>query len=132
MTIKLVRYDDGSFDVALDDGSDASDAAATVIYAVLLTDALAPAARVPDTFDARGWWSEPDAGTGLWHVRRQALDDAARAETIQMIQSALARESAFTNVAVEEDAASDRNVSLLRLKISGQHNGRQFLIDFTL
>lgn len=129
--IKLIRLPGGGFDVALDDPADPAGAVATVVYAALLTDARAPETREADGFAARGWWARPTAGTGLWHVRRQALGDAARLETVRMVQQALAREPSLTAVQVA-DATGPGNVSVVSLSVSGQHNGHQFLIDVTL
>ncbi len=129
--IKLIRLPGGGFDVALDDPADPAGAAATVVYAALLTDARAPETREVDGFAARGWWSRPTAGTGLWHVRRQPLGDPARLETVRMVQQALAREPSLTGVQVV-DATEPGNVSAVSLSVSGQHNGRRFLIDVTL
>jgi phage gp46-like protein len=129
--IKLIRVAGGGFDVALDDPADPAGAAQTVVYAALLTDARAPVGREADGFAARGWWARPTAGTGLWHVRRQGLDDAARLETVRMVQQALDREPTLTNVQVA-DATQPGTVSEVQLAISGKHNGRAFLVDVTL
>jgi phage gp46-like protein len=129
--IKLVRLPGGGFDVALDDPSDPAGAVATVVYAVLLTDARAPAAREADGFLARGWWARPTAGTGLWHVRRQALGDDARLETVRMVQEALSGEPSLSDVQVE-DVTGLGSVSEVHLSVTGQHNGRAFLINVTL
>jgi phage gp46-like protein len=129
--IKLIRLPGGGFDVALDDTADPAGAVATVVYAALLTDARAPSAREADGFAASGWWARPTAGTGLWHVRRQGLDDAARLETVRMVREALAREPSLVNVQVTNTTAPG-SVSELRLGVSGQHNGITFLMDVTL
>lgn len=138
--IKLIRLPGGGFDVALDDPADPAGAVATVVYAALLTDARAPEAREADGFAARGWWARPAAGTGLWHVRRQGLDDAARLETVRMVEQALAREPSLADVQVLDatdstDGAgggSEGSISEVRLSVGGKHNGRQFLIDVAL
>jgi phage gp46-like protein len=129
--IKLIRLPGGGFDVALDDTADPAGAVATVVYAALLTDARAPEAREADGFAASGWWARPTAGTGLWHVRRQGLGDAARLETVRMVQQALERQPALTGVQVTDESAPG-SVSELRLGVSGKHNGVTFLMDVTL
>lgn len=129
--IKLIRLPGGGFDVALDDPADPAGAVATVVYAALLTDARAPEAREADGFAARGWWARPTAGTGLWHVRRQGLNDAARLETVRMVEQALAREPSLTEVQVT-DTTGPGSVSEVRLSVAGKHNGLQFLMDVAL
>ncbi len=129
--IKLIRLPGGGFDVALDDTTDPAGAVATVVYTALLTDARAPEAREADGFAARGWWARPTAGTGLWHVRRQALDNSARIETVRMVQQALDREPSLTGVEVT-DTTDPGSVSEVRLSVAGKHNGHQFLIDVAL
>ncbi|WP_199032096.1 phage GP46 family protein [Ralstonia sp. ASV6] len=130
--LKLIQTDWGQFDVALDDPAldDADAAAATLVYAVLFTDVEAPAGRVADTYDRRGWYEDTEAGTGLWYVRRQPLNSAARLEAINMIRRALTAQSpALTDVAVEEvttEAAG--NVSSVVLQVTGFHNGRKFIV----
>ena len=134
--LKLVQTDWGVFDVAIDDPAlgDVDAAAATLIYGVLFTDAEAPASRA-DTFDRRGWWSDAQAGTGLWHVRRQPLNSAARQEAIAMVQAALTiRAPALTGVEVQEvtQTAASGNVSSVVLQITGFHNGRKFIVEAPL
>lgn len=129
--IKLTVLPGGGLDLALDDASDPSGAAATVVYALLLTDARAPTEREPDAFVAGGWWARPTAGSGLWHVRRQGLGDAARLETLRTIEQALAREPTLANVQVT-DVSGSGNISAMLVSIEGQHNGREFLIDLSL
>ncbi len=130
--LKLVQTDWGKFDVAFDDPALADDdaAAATLVYAVLNTDAEAPDGRVSDSFDRRGWWEDPTAGTGLWYVRRQPLNSAARREAINMVRTALiAQAPALTNVNVQEVTnESAGNVSSVVLEVSGSHNGRKFIV----
>lgn len=135
--LKLVQTDWGMFDLAIDDpaADDADAAVATVIYATLFTDAEAPASREPDSFLRRGWWADPQAGSGLWHVRRQPLGSAARLESLEMVRQALAKaDSALTDVVVEETSgpAGAGSVSSVFLTISGFHNGRQFLVKVPL
>lgn len=131
--IKLIRLPGGSFDVALEEAGDSASAAATVVYAVLMTDARAPVSREADGFVARGWWVRTEAGSGLWHVRRQGLGDAARLETVRMVQQALAREPSLSEVQVVEATGDvEGSVSEMRLSVAGKHNGREFLIDVSL
>lgn len=131
--LKLMQVDYGVFDLAIDDPAlnDADAAAATLVYAVLFTDATASAARVPDAFDRRGWWAEPQAGSGLWHVRRQPLSSAARREALAMVITALTtRAPALSEVAVREVTRPDPtgNVSSVFLEVTGSHNGRKFIV----
>jgi len=104
---------------------------ATLIYAVLFTDAQAPASRVPERFEQRGWYAAPQAGSGLWHVRRQALDSRARQEALGMVRSALQAHAgaALEQIDVQEEDAKGAgagNVSSVVLRVTGKHNGRQF------
>lgn len=131
--IKLTRMPGGAIDVALDDSADPAGTVATVLYALLYTDQRAPLAREPDHFAARGWWADPQAGSGLWHVRRQGLSDAAKAETLAMVRDALAREPALTDLSVTyapDDAGG--NISWMQVRIAGKHNEREFLLNLSL
>lgn len=128
--IKLIRLPGGGFDVAMDEGDDAS-AVATVVYALLYTDQRAPNMREGDDFAKRGWWRDPQAGSGLWHVRRQALDAGARAETVQIITQVLQASGQLLDVSVA-DASPPGSVSQMDVQIGGQHNGRSFLLTITL
>jgi len=133
--LKLVQIDNGVFDLAYDDPAlnDDDAAVATLVYAALFTDAEAPASRVPDRYERRGWWADPAKGSGLWHVRRQPLGSAARRETLAMIESALSkRDPALTGVSVSEQAGVAGNVSSVSLQVTGQHNGRQFVVEVPL
>lgn len=135
--LKLLMVDWGQFDLAFDDpaADDAAAAVATLVYAVLYSDARAPADVEPDAFQQRGWWADPERGTGLWYVRRQALDDAARRESLAMVRNALInRDPALTDVEVTETIPTDAagNVSSVVLSVSGFHNGRQFLVKVPL
>lgn len=132
--LKLVQLDNGVFDLAFDDPAmqDEDAAVQTLIYATLFTDQVAPAGRVADPYDQRGWWRDPARGTGLWYVRRQALSDKARAEAINMVKRALeAKSDALTDITVT-DVTEARNVSSVILQVTGLHNGRKFLIKATL
>lgn len=130
--LKLVQTDWGRFDLAFDDALDDAAAVATVVYAVLFTDAEAPASREPDTFQRQGWWADPAAGSGLWHVRRQPLGSAARQETLAMIRAALAKaDPALTDLTIEESGKAG-DVSSVVLAVSGRHHGREFLIEVPL
>lgn len=138
--LQLTRIEGGGFDLVADtsqdDASAENAAASTVVYAALYTDAKAPTDVVADTFAARGWWADPTAGTGLWYVRWRALDDKARAEAIRMVEQALARAPALANVAVAVDQTASEtdagNVSQVLLEVTGQHNGRAFLVSISL
>lgn len=135
--LKLVQTDWGQFDLAFDDPADddADAAVATVVYTTLFTDAEAPVSREPDTYRRRGWWADAQAGSGLWHVRRQPLGSAARLESLAMVRQALAKaDPALTDVVVDETSgpASAGSVSSMFLSVTGFHNGRKFLVKVPL
>ena len=135
--LKLVQIDNGVFDLAPEDPNATEDEAAqaaaeTLVYAVLFTDQIAPEGRVDDPFDQRGWWHDETRGVGLWYVRRQALGDKARNESLNMIKRALEDKSnALSDIAIT-DTTDARNVSSVILQITGQHNGRQFIMRTSL
>lgn len=131
--LKLVQLDNGVFDLAFDDPAhpDEDAAVATLVYAVLFSDAEAPASRVPDRHERRGWWADPAKGSGLWHVRGQPLGSAARRETLAMIATALTGHG-LTAVQVSELAGTAGNVSSVLLQVTGQHNGRNFIVKVPL
>lgn len=130
--LKLVQIDNGVFDLQFDDPalSDTQAAIETLVYAALFTDAEAPERRVPDRYERRGWWADPQAGTGLWHVRRQGLSDAARREALDIVEQALL-DHGLTEVSVTEQAGAG-NVSSVFMQISGLHNGRTFTMSVPL
>lgn len=135
--LKLIQTDWGVFDLVFDDPAqgDADAAAATLVYGVLFTDAEAPAGRVDDSFDRRGWWADPEAGSGLWHVRRQPLNSSARREALAMIHTALTKRApALSDVEVQEVTLPDPagNVSSVFLEVTGFHNGRKFIVKAPL
>lgn len=130
--LKLVQIDNGVFDLQFDDPAlaDADAAIQTLVYAVLFTDAEAPESRVADRYERRGWWADPAAGTGIWHVRRQALSDSARREALAMVKQALL-DHGLTEVSVSQQAVAG-SVSSLFMQISGLHNGRTFNMSVPL
>lgn len=131
--LKLVQIDNGVFELAFDDPAltDEAAAAETLVYAVLFSDAEAPVARVPDRFDRRGWWADPPAGCGLWHLRRQPLGSDARRETLALIKNALTQHG-MTGVEITELPSSAGNVSRVTLQVTGLHNGRQAIVKVPL
>ncbi|WP_035383996.1 phage GP46 family protein [Ferriphaselus sp. R-1] len=131
--LKLVQTGTGVFDLAFNDPSLADEDAAvtTLVYAVLFSDAEAPVARVPDRYDRRGWWADPAAGSGLWHLRRQPLGSAARRETLAMVKNALTQHG-MTGVAITELPDAAGNVSRVTLQVTGLHNGRQAIVKVPL
>ncbi|WAR43593.1 phage GP46 family protein [Methylomonas rapida] len=131
--LKLVQIDNGVFDLVFDDPAlnDAEAAIQTLVYAVLFTDQEAPDSRVPDRYERRGWWADPAAGTGIWHVRRQPLSQSARREAIFRVEQALI-DHGLSDVSVTEDPAGAGNVSGVFLRISGLHNGRTFTLSVPL
>lgn len=128
--LQLTQISPGVFDVTVDTAADINQAAATVVYATLMTDARAPAGRVSD--GDRGWWLNPQAGCGLWHVRRQALSADARREAIEMVRRALAAHAPALSGVVVKDVGTAGNVSAVVIEVSGQHNGRTFSVGLTL
>ena len=131
--LKLVQTDWGRFDLAVDDPAqaDADAAAATLVFGVLYTDTEAPASRVDDLFDRRGWYADPEAGSGLWHVRRQPLNGSARLEALAMVRTALTvRAPALTDIEVLEVTLPEPagNISSVFLEVTGFHNGRKFIV----
>lgn len=130
--LKLVQIDNGIFDLVFDDPAlnDADAAIQTLVYTVLFTDAEAPENRVSDRYERRGWWADPAAGTGIWHVRRQPLSDAARRETLAMVEQALL-DHGLTEVSVSEQRVAG-SVSSVFMAITGLHNGRTFNMSMPL
>ncbi|PPD31133.1 MAG: baseplate assembly protein [Methylomonas sp.] len=130
--LKLVQVDNGQFDLAFDDPAkgDVDAAIETVVVAALFTDAEAPAARVDDRYDRRGWWANPDAGSGLWHLRRQPLHSAARREALVLVEGALL-DHGLASVTVTEQS-SVGSVSGVFMQITGSHNGRDFAMSIPL
>ena len=131
--LKLVQTDWGQFDLAIDDPAqaDADAAVATLVFGVLYTDAEAPAGRVDDPFDRRGWYADPEAGSGLWHVRRQPLNSNARREALATVRTALTvRAPALTDIEVLEVTQPEPagNISSVFLEVTGSHNGRKFIV----
>ncbi len=137
--LKLIRLEGNVIDLAFDDpalattdeDASASAAAATVIYCELYTDAEAPSGLAANRFDRRGWYYDPAAGTIIWCVRRQPLDEKARRQTLNNLTTRLtSRDPAFSDVAVEEEVPADPagNISSVLVKITGFHNGRKFIV----
>lgn len=127
--LNLVQTNWGVFDLTIADPEDVDGVVATLVFAVIFTDAEGPSDRVGDAWSRRGWWADESAGTGVWHVRRQPLTDSARAEAANMIKSALlAKSGAFgaLDVTITQSTAPDGNISSLVLAVSGEHNGRKF------
>jgi phage gp46-like protein len=132
--LKLVQIDNGVFDLIVDDPmlSDANAAVSTLVYAALFTDAEAPVSRVADRYERRGWWDNPKAGSGLWHVRRQALGSAARREALDLVRQALVSHAPALSDVIVTEAGSAGNVSSVILEIRAKHNGRQFAMSVPL
>lgn len=125
--LKLVQTVYGHFELAPIEPTEnkALAIAKSVVYSNLLTDAQAPADRVHDEFDRRGWWYDPTKGTGLWYVRRQALTDSARRETLRMIREGLIHEPGMADVVVT-DVTPQGNVSRLEVDIRGTYYGEEW------
>jgi phage gp46-like protein len=135
--LKLIQTAPCQFDLMPDDPAedDANSAAATLVYAALFTDQEAPKKRVTEAWDRRGWYKNPQAGSGLWHVRRQPLNADARLEAVALIERALTRAApALQDITVREISPSDPagNISSLYVEVAGQHYGRKFLVRIPL
>lgn len=133
--LKIIQIATGVFDLAVDTELSEDAAVATLIYAALCTDAQAPESRVPDLFDRRGWFRNPEAGSGLWHVRQQPLggaDSPARRETYDMVRTALKKHVPVLKDIEITEAAAAGNVSRVSLDITGTHNGRKFIVRVPL
>lgn len=130
LMIKLIQTDNAVFDMVLDDSTDDEAAIQTLVYAALFTDQEAPVGRVSDRYERRGWWADPDAGTGLWYVRWQSLSDIARREAMGMVEQALL-DHGVAQVSVREQAVSG-SVSGVFLLVGGVHNGRRFSMSVPL
>lgn len=131
----LEQIEQGVFDLVFTDVSDADADVRTLVYAVLGTDRRAPDYIESDGFEKRGCWDDPEAGTGLWWLRRQPLSDAVRAESIQMIKDALATKQPGligVDVAVVTPDQATGNISSVMLQITGTHNGREFIVNVPL
>lgn len=129
--LKLIQTAYGQFDLALMEPKEniSLAKAKTVVYATLFSDQIAPADRVEDPDDRRGWWQAPQDGTGIWYVRRQALTESAKRETIRMIREALRTTEGMADVVVT-DITPQGNVSLLLLEISGVYDGVEWKTVF--
>lgn len=125
--LRLIQTDNGQFDLAFSDPAMANnmDDVETIIYAALFTDQEAPDDRVTDTYESRGWWADPKAGSGLWYVRRQALSDEARMEALDMVRRTLEKRSTgLSDVVVTVDDLADP--SNMYLNIAGKYKSRKF------
>jgi phage gp46-like protein len=135
--LRLIQTAPCQFDLAPDGAAAGEPAAAaeTLVYAILFTDAEAPRRRVADAWDQRGWYKSPQAGTGLWHVRRQPLTEAARREAVAMVSRALARAApAISGLDVKEvvPASPADGVSSVLVQIAGSLGGYPFLVSVPL
>jgi hypothetical protein len=110
-------------------GGDDGPSVQTLVYAALFTDAEAPAAREPDRYLRRGWWRDPSAGSGLWHIRRQPLGSTARREAVEAVRGAL-EAYGLTDVSVTERGPV--GVSSVVLEVSGLYRDRPFLVSVPL
>ena len=125
--LRLIQIDNGQFDLAFADPAmaDNIDDVETIVYAALFTDHEAPDDRVTDTYDRRGWWADPAAGSGIWFVRRQALSDDARAEALDMVRRTLEkRATGLSDIVVTINSLDGPNN--LYLTITGTYKARKF------
>jgi phage gp46-like protein len=129
----LAQIGNGQFDLQFFGLADGDAPAAryvqTLMYAVLFTDAEAPASREPDRYLRRGWWHDPAAGSSLWHIRRQPLGSAARREAVEAVRTAL-EAYGLTGVAVTE--RSPASVSSVVLEVAGFYRDLPYLVSVPL
>jgi phage gp46-like protein len=136
--LQLIQTAPCQFDLAPDESAGDDSAAATLVYAALFTDQEAPLKRVETPWDRRGWFKDQQAGSGLWHVRRQPLNADARREAIALIERALTLKSraapALQDIHVHEVEPTEQagNISRLCVEVTGLHNGRKFLVRVPL
>ena len=134
--LKLVQTSPGRFELAYDDPAkkDTKAKAATIVYAAIFTDAEAPLSRVDgDAWERRGYWADPKAGSGCWHVRRQPLTHNARLESIRDARRALDRHRpALDDISVKEASGSGRNPVAVMLDISAGYAGDNVLLQVPL
>lgn len=116
----------GNFDLVLNTENTEFSAVQTLIYTALFTDAVAPDHRIDSRYDRRGWWGSDTVGSGIWHVRRQALSSAARREAIEDIRVTLNRLQALADIEVTD--SNPGSISALTLNISGLYIGDRFSI----
>lgn len=130
--LKLIQTQYGQFDLALINSLEDQAVAVTktVVYGVLFTDTRAPDGRVPDPYDQRGWWQNPQAGSGLWYVRRQARSESAKRETVQLAQRALEAYEGMRDIVVT-DLTESGNVSSVEIDIRGYYYETPFSVVLT-
>lgn len=131
--LKLVEIETGLFDLAFDAAalSDPQTAFATVVYAILFTDAEASETQAPDRYQRRGWWFDSAAGTLVWWYRQQPLSKQTRLGVINNITNALNSHPALTEISVT-DISPVGNVSSLTLSIAATYNNLNSLITVPL
>ena len=127
--VGLKQVSNGVFDLMFYDPEIGDQAVETLVYAVLFTDAEAPAGREPDRYLRRGWWLAAESGCGLWHVRRQPLGSAARLEAVELVRTVLEAHG-LTDLSVTE--RSPAGVSGVVLDITGLYRDRSFLVSVPL
>ena len=134
--LKLLQTSLGRFDLAFGEPAkqDRLAKAATIVYASIFTDAEAPLSRVDrDAYDRRGYYADPKAGSGCWHVRRQVLTRNARIEAISEVKRALQRhQSGLSDISVAEASGSARNPTGVVLDISAAYAGENVLVKVSL
>ena len=134
--LKLLQTSLGRFDLAFDDPAkqDRLATAATIVYTSIFTDAEAPLSRVDgDAYERRGYYADPKAGSGCWHVRRQVLTRNARIESISEVKRALQRDhDGLSYISVSEASGSARNPTGVILDISAAYAGENVLVKVSL
>ena len=131
--LKIVQIDNEVFDIVFDANAmpDVQTAFATLVYAVLFTEAEADQRQMPDRYQRRGWWFDNTAGSLIWWYRKQPLSRETRLGVIANITQALNSHPALTEVVVT-DITPVGNVSSLFIEIAATYNSLQSLITVEL
>lgn len=121
--LKIVQTEWGVFDLAFDSTvpRDAETAFATLVYAVLFTDAEADELKVPDRYERRGWWFDAELGSLIWILRQQPLSTQTRLAVLDNVTNALSARPELSNVVVT-DITPPRTVSSMSIAITALYN----------
>lgn len=130
--LKLVQTNWQEFDLAFDETAlNAENQFASLIYAVLFTDAEASDFYVKDRYERRGWWFDVEFGSLIWILRQQPLSDKTRQAVLSNATSALSARPELSNVNVT-DITPPRTVSSLKIGISALYNDAQYFIELSI
>lgn len=131
--LKLVQTNWQEFDLAFDEtaSKNAEVDFASLIYAVLFTDAEASETYVSDRYERRGWWFDAEFGSLIWILRQQPLSAKTRQDTLNNITSALSSRSELSKVVVT-DITPPGMVSSMQVSISAFYNDAQYYIELSI